>query len=119
MSTNGRRGAGGELKSEGLDAIFVRTDVSQECAVKALFETTLSHYGRVDVLYNNAAVLLPGRDLPDPRNQPRNLGLRHEHQSSRGIPLRETRRGLDARTTAEDRSFSWARPLAWWDAPPR
>jgi NAD(P)-dependent dehydrogenase (short-subunit alcohol dehydrogenase family) len=53
-----------ELKSQGLDAIFVRTDVSQECCVKALYETTLSRYGRVDVLYNNAAILLPDRDLP-------------------------------------------------------
>jgi NAD(P)-dependent dehydrogenase (short-subunit alcohol dehydrogenase family) len=53
-----------ELKSRGFDVVFVRTDVSQECAVNALFETTLSRYGRLDVLYNNAAVLLPGRDLP-------------------------------------------------------
>jgi 3-oxoacyl-[acyl-carrier protein] reductase len=53
-----------ELKSKGLDAIFVPTDVSQECAVKALYETTFSRHGHVDVLYNNAAVLLPGRDLP-------------------------------------------------------
>jgi NAD(P)-dependent dehydrogenase (short-subunit alcohol dehydrogenase family) len=53
-----------ELKAHGLEAVFVRTDVSQECAVEALFETTLSCYGRVDVLYNNAAVLLPQRDRP-------------------------------------------------------
>ncbi len=53
-----------QLKSKGLDAMFVHTDVSQECAVKALYETTFSRHGRVDVLYNNAAVLLPGRDLP-------------------------------------------------------
>jgi NAD(P)-dependent dehydrogenase (short-subunit alcohol dehydrogenase family) len=53
-----------QLKSEGLDAMFVPTDVSQECAVKALYETTFSRHGHVDVLYNNAAVLLPGRDLP-------------------------------------------------------
>ncbi len=30
-----------QLKSKGLDAMFVQTDVSQECAVKALYETTL------------------------------------------------------------------------------
>jgi 3-oxoacyl-[acyl-carrier protein] reductase len=53
-----------ELKSEGLDAIFVNTDVSQECSVKRLYETTLSRYGRIDVLYNNAAILLPDRDRP-------------------------------------------------------
>lgn len=53
-----------QLNSKGLDAMFVQTDVSQECAVKALYEATLSRHGHVDVLYNNAAVLLPGRDLP-------------------------------------------------------
>jgi 3-oxoacyl-[acyl-carrier protein] reductase len=53
-----------QLKSEGLDAIFVRTDVSQECAVKAMYDATFSRYGKVDVLYSNAAILLPDRDLP-------------------------------------------------------
>src|SRR5579871_3416168 len=53
-----------ELKSAGLDAMFVRTDVAQECCVKALFDATVSRYGKVDVLYSNAAVLLPDRDLP-------------------------------------------------------
>ena len=53
-----------QLKSEGLEAMFVRTDVSQECCVKALYDAAFSRYGKVDVLYSNAAVLLPGRDLP-------------------------------------------------------
>jgi NAD(P)-dependent dehydrogenase (short-subunit alcohol dehydrogenase family) len=53
-----------QLKSEGLKAIFVRTDVSQQSAVKALYDATFSQFGKVDVLYSNAAVLLPGRDLP-------------------------------------------------------
>ena len=53
-----------ELKSDGLDAMFVRTDVSQECEVKGLYDATYSQYGKLDVLYSNAAVLLPGRDLP-------------------------------------------------------
>lgn len=53
-----------QLKSEGKDALFVRTDVSQQSDVKALYDAASSHYGKVDVLYSNAAVLLPGRDLP-------------------------------------------------------
>lgn len=53
-----------QLRSEGHDAMFVRTDVSQECAVEALYDATFSRYGKLDVLYSNAAVLLPGRDLP-------------------------------------------------------
>jgi len=53
-----------KLKSEGLDAMFVRTDVSQESMVKALYDAAFSRYGKVDVLYSNAAILLPDRDLP-------------------------------------------------------
>jgi NAD(P)-dependent dehydrogenase (short-subunit alcohol dehydrogenase family) len=51
-----------QLRAKGLDAVFVKADVSQECEVNALFDTALARYGRVDVLYNNAGVLLPGRD---------------------------------------------------------
>jgi len=53
-----------QLKSEGLNAMFVHTDVSQEAMVKALYEATYEEFGRVDVLYSNAAILLPDRDLP-------------------------------------------------------
>ena len=47
------------LKREGA---FVRTDVSEEADVRGLVETTLKLYGRVDILVNNAAILLDGRD---------------------------------------------------------
>lgn len=53
-----------KLRSDGLDAMFVRTDVSQESMVKALYDAAFSRYGKVDVLYSNAAILLPDRDLP-------------------------------------------------------
>ena len=53
-----------ELKAQGLNAAFAATDISSESAVKALFETTLSRFGRLDVLYNNAGVLLPTLDRP-------------------------------------------------------
>ena len=53
-----------QLQNEGLDAVFIKTDVSEECAVNALFEATLERYGHLDVLHNNAAVLLPDQDRP-------------------------------------------------------
>lgn len=53
-----------ELKSRGLEAMFVHTDVSQECAVKTLFGQAVARYGKIDVLYNNAAILLADRDRP-------------------------------------------------------
>ena len=48
----------------GGDLHFVRTDVAQEADIARLFETAQSKYGRVDVLYNNAAILLYDDDRP-------------------------------------------------------
>jgi NAD(P)-dependent dehydrogenase (short-subunit alcohol dehydrogenase family) len=52
------------LRSEGFEANFVRTDISHEDSVKRLVATTLSCYDRIDVLYNNAAILLADLDMP-------------------------------------------------------
>jgi NAD(P)-dependent dehydrogenase (short-subunit alcohol dehydrogenase family) len=45
-----------ELTAEGLDAIAVPTDVSDEQAWARLVETTLARHGRLDALVNNAAI---------------------------------------------------------------
>ena len=53
--------AGGEetvalIKASGGEAIFVRADVSKSEEVKALVESTVAAYGRLDCAYNNAGV---------------------------------------------------------------
>jgi NAD(P)-dependent dehydrogenase (short-subunit alcohol dehydrogenase family) len=53
-----------ELAAQGREAIFVRTDIADEAGVKNLVESTLSRYGRIDILYNNAAILLYDLDGP-------------------------------------------------------
>jgi NAD(P)-dependent dehydrogenase (short-subunit alcohol dehydrogenase family) len=42
----------------------VPTDVTDEASVRGLFEATVSRYGRVDLLFNNAGMGAPARD-PD------------------------------------------------------
>jgi 3-oxoacyl-[acyl-carrier protein] reductase len=49
------------LRAGGNRAIAVTTDVTDEAAVIAMVAATVSEYGRVDVMCNNAAQ--PGRDL--------------------------------------------------------
>jgi len=44
------------------EAHFVRMDVAEEKEVRALVETTLKRYGRIDILFNNAAILMHGKD---------------------------------------------------------
>ncbi len=41
----------------GGEATFVRTDVSNEADARAMVDHAVAHYGRVDALYNNAAIM--------------------------------------------------------------
>lgn len=47
------------IQGAGGNAIFVKADVTNESEVKALVETSLDTFGHIDVLYNNAGVMLP------------------------------------------------------------
>jgi NAD(P)-dependent dehydrogenase (short-subunit alcohol dehydrogenase family) len=54
-----------EAGKSGANAIAVPTDVSDPGAVKNLFSTTCSKFGRVDVVFNNAGVNAPGVPLEE------------------------------------------------------
>jgi NAD(P)-dependent dehydrogenase (short-subunit alcohol dehydrogenase family) len=45
------------IRRTGGEALFVKTDASSEFQVKAMVESTLKQFGRIDILVNNAAVL--------------------------------------------------------------
>lgn len=45
-----------DLKKQGTDVLSVRTDVTEENACKKLIEDTYAHFGRIDVLINNAGI---------------------------------------------------------------
>ena len=46
-----------EITGNGGRAIGIRVDVSSEDDVKAMVETVMAHFGRIDILHNNAAAL--------------------------------------------------------------
>jgi NAD(P)-dependent dehydrogenase (short-subunit alcohol dehydrogenase family) len=48
----------GSIQNLGGEAAFVQTDVSSEAQVMGMVETTLKRFGRIDILVNNAAVLM-------------------------------------------------------------
>src|SRR4051794_6178524 len=50
--------AAGKLRDEGIDAHHVRLDVSDAATVSPLAAAIESRFGRLDVLVNNAGVLL-------------------------------------------------------------
>ena len=45
-----------EMRKAGGDVIYVKTDVSQEEQVKHLVQATLDHYGKIDILVNDAGI---------------------------------------------------------------
>ncbi|GAB4538983.1 MAG: glucose 1-dehydrogenase [Anaerolineae bacterium] len=51
------------IKDAGGEALFVEVDVSDPAQVQAMVQTTLDTYGGIDILFNNAGVLLFGTIL--------------------------------------------------------
>jgi NAD(P)-dependent dehydrogenase (short-subunit alcohol dehydrogenase family) len=49
-----------KLRASGADAIGVATDVTERKAVEALADATWKHYGRADIVFNNAGVAVAG-----------------------------------------------------------
>ncbi|MFC1879293.1 SDR family NAD(P)-dependent oxidoreductase [Chloroflexota bacterium] len=45
-----------EIRADGGDAIYIRCDVSQNDQIQNLVQKTVEHYGRIDVVVNNAGV---------------------------------------------------------------
>jgi len=59
------RAATGELTAAGHQALGVRCDVSDEDQVAALVERTVGEFGRLDMAFNNAGIMIPVSDAAD------------------------------------------------------
>ena len=49
-----------EIKEEGGNAIFIQGDVAEEQTCMKIIETTISHFKKLDILFNNAGMVIPG-----------------------------------------------------------
>ena len=54
-----------EARKLGVRALAVPTDVGDPAAIKALFAAVREHFGRLDVLFNNAGIGAPAMPLED------------------------------------------------------
>ena len=45
-----------QLRDAGVDCLFVRSDVSNEAEIKALVQTTVEKFGKLDCAFNNAGI---------------------------------------------------------------
>lgn len=50
-----------QIVDQGGDSLFVHVDVAKSEEVMRLVETTVDHYGTIDILFNNAGVTIPAR----------------------------------------------------------
>lgn len=50
-----------QLKELGTEALAVQADLSEAAQASTIIDTTVAHYGRVDILINSAAVFGPGK----------------------------------------------------------
>ena len=69
-----------------VDGLFVRTDVTAEADVEALFAAAVETYGTVDVAFNNAGHL-PARGRLDPHDRARRLAAGAGGQPDLGVPV--------------------------------
>ena len=51
------------IKSEGLCSVFLQCDVTSEESVSMVASTIVNNYGRVDMLFNNAGIMLQSKEI--------------------------------------------------------
>ena len=51
------------INSEGLSSVFLRCDVTSESSVSGVANTIINNFGRVDMLFNNAGIMLQSKEL--------------------------------------------------------
>ncbi len=54
-----------EIKALGADAISVKADITNSKQVNGMFNQAFGHFGRLDLLVNNAAIFPPSRKFAD------------------------------------------------------
>ncbi|WP_176598026.1 MULTISPECIES: SDR family NAD(P)-dependent oxidoreductase [Sphingobium] len=55
-----------KLKAKGVRALAIQSDQGDSAAAKPLIEGVVSHFGKLDILVNNAAVVAKGQLVDDP-----------------------------------------------------
>jgi len=55
-----------KLKAKGVRAIAIKSDQADLPAAKPLVEAVIAHFGKLDILVNNAAIAVQGKTVDDP-----------------------------------------------------
>jgi 3-oxoacyl-[acyl-carrier protein] reductase len=55
-----------KLRAKGVRALAIRSDQADLSAAKPLVEAVVAHFGKLDILVNNAAIAVQGKTVDDP-----------------------------------------------------
>lgn len=55
-----------KLQAKGVRALAIRSDQADMAAAKPLIDTVIAHFGKLDILVNNAAIAVQGKTVDDP-----------------------------------------------------
>ncbi|MBW9091093.1 SDR family oxidoreductase [Rhizobium wenxiniae] len=55
-----------KLKAKGVRALAIRSDQADMSAAKPLVDKVIAHFGKLDILINNAAIAVQGKPVDDP-----------------------------------------------------
>ncbi len=58
------------LKAKGLRGLAIKSDQADSSAAKPLVDAVVDHFGRLDILVNNAAIAVQGKTVDDPTLDP-------------------------------------------------
>ncbi|MEP9352828.1 SDR family NAD(P)-dependent oxidoreductase [Xanthobacter sp. KR7-65] len=62
-----------KLKAKGVRALAIQSDQADMAAAKPLVEKVVAHFGKLDILVNNAAIAVQGKTVDDPELDTVNL----------------------------------------------
>ncbi len=54
-----------QIEANGSKGLAITADLGEEAAISTIVDQTLNHFGRIDILVNNAAIIHPRIDLVD------------------------------------------------------
>jgi 3-oxoacyl-[acyl-carrier protein] reductase len=55
-----------KLKAKGVRALAIRSDQADTAAAKPMIDKVIEHFGKLDILVNNAAIAVQGKTVDDP-----------------------------------------------------
>ena len=89
-----------EVEKLGRKALVITADISQADNIKMVVEKTISHFGKIDIMCNNAAMVISKPVAFIPGMKAAEWNAPHDKEISEAQTLEEWQRGMDTNLTS-------------------